>query len=86
MKYSYKISLLEKKWQKKYNRKDGSFAMMTIHHLVNDLEDGNYDTNKYTMNDIDMVCEVLYTKYQEHLKIWTDKLDSPEYKNRYKYF
>lgn len=81
MGYYNKIDKIYKKYCENFNRKDETFGMMTVKGLVKELEvDKEYNNERFSEDDIKVICKYLYDKYDEWMDKRYIKLNSPEYK------
>lgn len=86
MKYTKEINKVYEKFIKDFNRRDETFGMGTIKSLVKQLEEGNYNTFKYTSEDAELICKFLVDQYIEWMDERYKKLNSKEYKESHPWY
>ena len=76
MKYSNKIEKEHKnRIEKVYHRKDSSFGMMITKAMLKEIERNEYDSEKYSVRDIELISQYLYEEWQKYLEEWIVKLE-----------
>ena len=83
MKYSKKIEKLRQDLWKEFKRKDETFEMSSIRSIINDLETGNYDKDKYNKVIIEIMIDYLFTRYVDKMKIWKETIKEREKRERF---
>ena len=76
MKLSSRIDKEHKdKIEKVYHRKDSSFNMAVVKNMIKEIEDGEYDSEKYSVRDIEFISEYLYDQWLKYLDQWVKILE-----------
>lgn len=74
MKYSKKIETLRNGLWKEFKRRDETFEMTTLRSMIKELETGDYDKDKYSKENIEVMLEYMFTRYENDMIKWKEKI------------
>ena len=80
--YKEKVEKLYQKYCKDFNRKDETFEMMTLYHLIEQLENNVYEDDELSDDEKNIIAKFLYQRYHEAMYKRYKYLNSKEYKEK----
>lgn len=81
MKYSKQMNQLYKDVGKQYYKNWETFQMVGLRSMVEELENGDYDKNSYTNEDVEIICKYICQKYFEYASKAREKLEERKKQN-----